>query len=288
MNIGFIGFGEVGYEMSKGFQSYDNGQTIYVYDPLHESEATRQRAKEANVNLVDDPIKVVQNKLDILFVAVPALYAHDAWSSIGKYLNVKTLCVDLTTASSKMKQQISKEMPIRNGIIDGAIMGPLKGNQQKVPMLISGAGALGFEKWGKSFDMNLTCISENVGDATNIKFIRSIFTKGLSTLLHEVMEIADSLELDDIILASITSTIDNEPFEVILNRLITSNVLHSERRVQEMDNVMEFLIENKVVPQMTQATRNKLVEITNSNIKEKFAGREPQHWKEVMRTLRHK
>lgn len=286
MNIGFIGFGEVGFEMSKGFISHDSRHKIFVYDHLYEKTETKNRAEEAQVILFNNPLKVAQQELDVLFVAVPAPYSYDAWKSIWSALTSTTIYVDLSTASSETKKKIGEEMNNENRrFVDAAIMGPLKGNQHKVPMMVSGTESKSFIKLGKELDMNLVYVSELAGDATNIKFIRSIFTKGLSTLLHEVMEIAEKLELDETILDSITATIDKEPFENVINRLITGNVLHSERRVKEMENVIAFMLENDVEPQMTRATRDKLLSISNTDLKEKFHGKAPTHWKQVMQLI---
>ncbi|SDI53073.1 DUF1932 domain-containing protein [Natribacillus halophilus] len=285
MNIGFIGFGEVGYEMSKGFNHQQNHK-IYVYDPLFDRKETIQRAEETHTTLFDDTRKVVQKPLDVLFVAVPASYAVEAWETVWSHLNNKTFYVDLSTASAATKQKISTGM-MEKGIqsfIDGAIMGPLKEGQHKVFTNVSGYKAEEFAHWGNDLGMNLTFVSKNIGDATNIKFIRSIFTKGLSTLLHEVMEIAELNQLEDTILESIAKTMDKEPFEKIMNRLITGNVLHAERRVKEMDNVIDFINSHNQEPLMTEATRNKLAALSNKNLKNQFNGEAPRDWKSVIRT----
>lgn len=286
MKIGFIGFGEVGYEMSKGFRHLESDYQLFAFDQQHTDPRMIQRAEEANVSLLDNPLKVAEQNLAILFVAVPAQYAENAWESILPALNDSTLYVDLTTASAKMKQKIRGQMaPTHSLFVDAAIMGPLKGNQHKVPMIVSGPAAEAFISQGKDLEMNLEYVSGVAGDATNIKFIRSIFTKGLSTLLHEVMEVAEKLDLDEMITASITKTIDKEPFENVINRLITGNVLHAERRVKEMDNVLEFLTENQVDTLMTKATRDKLQLLTESKLKEQFNGEAPQTWKQVMEKI---
>lgn len=288
MKIGFIGFGEVGYEMSKGFHHLESGPQLFAFDQQHTDPRMIQRAEEANVTLLDSPLKVAEQNLAILFVAVPAQYAESAWESILPALNDSTLYVDLTTASANIKQGISDRLASTQSLfVDAAIMGPLKGNQHKVPMIVSGTAAEAFISQGKNLEMNLEYVSEAAGDATNIKFIRSIFTKGLSTLLHEVMEVAEKLDLDETITASITNTIDKEPFENVINRLITGNVLHAERRVKEMDNVLEFLNENKVDTLMTKATRDKLQLLTDSKLKERFSGEAPQTWKQVMEKINH-
>lgn len=283
MNIGFIGFGEVGYEMSKGLMNEQN-HNIYVYDPLYDREDVIQRSIEANVTLFDNPIDVVVQSLEILFVAVPSKFAKDAWDSIKSYINDKTYYVDLTTASAETKKNISIEFLNLNAksFIDGAIMGPLKGNQHKVPINLSGHSLDSFVTLAKELNMNVSVVSKTVGDATNIKFIRSIYTKGLSTLLHEVMEMAELLELDEVILNSLIATMDKEPFEIIMNRLITGNVLHAERRVSEMENVIDLIRSYNKEPLMTMATRNKLSAIANKNLAEKLDKEEAKDWKLVI------
>ncbi|MEW4290647.1 NAD(P)-dependent oxidoreductase [Rossellomorea marisflavi] len=286
MRIGFIGFGEVGYEMSKGFLTEDPQAQFFVYDPLYEKEETQQRAKKTHATLFSDPQSVAKETLDVLFVAVPASFAEDAWRSIWSELNEETLYVDLTTASAQVKQRLGEDMlNEKRTFIDGAILGALKVYQHKVPIMVSGTGSTSLIDWGKSAHMNLTYAGDLPGDATNIKFIRSIFTKGLSALLHEVMQAADKLALDDIILDSITRTMDKEPFEQIINRLISSNVIHSQRREKEMENVIDFLNSHGIEPQMTKATRDKLKTITQANILEKNQGDPPKDWKQVMRLI---
>lgn len=286
MNIGFIGFGEVGYEMSKGFMN-ERDHKIYVYDTLFENEEVIQRANEAQVTLCNDPVKVVNQNLDVLFVAVPATYAKNAWESVWQHVNDKTFYVDLTTASAEVKNQIRSNVCDygAKSFVDGAIMGPLKENRHKVPINVCGVKADEFTQFGAPLNMNLTFVSDVVGDATNIKFIRSIFTKGLSTLLHEVMEVANVLGLEKAILESITDTMDKDPFEKILNRLITGNVLHAERRVKEMENVIDLIKRNNKEPLMTTATRNKLESIASENLKQEFNGEAPQNWQSVIRAI---
>lgn len=286
MNIGFIGFGEVGYELSKGLMSEQN-HNIYVYDPLYHRENVIQRSIEAKVNLLDSPIGVAERDLEILFVAVPSTFAMEAWGSIKAHVNSKTHYVDLTTASAETKRSISEKFLSSNAksFIDGAIMGPLKGNQHKVPISLSGESTDNLVVLAKELKMNVSVVSETVGDATNIKFIRSIFTKGLSTLLHEVMEMAELLGLEEVILNSITATMDKEPFENIMNRLITGNALHAERRVGEMENVIDLIKSHEKEAFMSIATRDKLEAIANKNLTEKLTEEEVQNWKSFIQSF---
>lgn len=285
LNIGFIGYGEVGREITKSISEY-NVDTIYAFDPLFHGSESKDISEVTTLSFINTPKELVRKSIDILFVAVPANNAVEVWNSIIDSLDTSTLYVDLTTASAEEKKTIAEKLDKKGlNLIDAAIMGALKVYGHKVPMLVSGTNGNEFVNWGQKFDMNLTCISEKVGDATNFKFIRSIFTKGLSTLLYEVMETAEKLELEDEILDSITSTMDRDPFEEIVERYIKSNVPHSKRREKEMENVIEFMKRNGVEPYMTNGTKSKLEYITRAKLDEKLKSEEKLDWKKVIHAL---
>ncbi|MEK4306194.1 DUF1932 domain-containing protein [Oceanobacillus sp. M60] len=285
MNIGFIGYGEVGREITKSISEY-NVDTIYAFDPLFHGSESKDISEVTTLSFINTPKELVRKSIDILFVAVPANNAVEVWNSIIDSLDTSTLYVDLTTASAEEKKTIAEKLDKKGlNLIDAAIMGALKVYGHKVPMLVSGTNGNEFVNWGQKFDMNLTCISKKVGDATNFKFIRSIFTKGLSTLLYEVMETAEKLELEDEILDSITSTMDRDPFEEIVERYIKSNVPHSKRREKEMENVIEFMKRNGVEPYMTNGTKSKLEYITRAKLDEKLKSEEKLDWKKVIHAL---
>lgn len=169
MNIGFIGFGEVGYEMAKGFRAQSDRNQVHVYDHLHDHPQTIERAEAAGAVLHNAPEKTAQQPLDVLFTAVPASFTKEAWSSIHSYITKETIYVDVTTASAEIKKEISDNMLEKNQLfVDGAIMGPLKGNQHKVPIMVSGNGASAFMEWGRKMEMNLEFINENPGDRKSV------------------------------------------------------------------------------------------------------------------------
>lgn len=282
MNIGFIGFGEVGREMSIGLSKYDV-DNIYAFDPLQSASEPSILSEKTSLTFFQTIEELSEQSLDILFVAVPANKALEVWESIYNTLKEETIYIDLTTASAQEKKDVNEKMKHKGtNIIDGAILGALKVYQNAVPILVSGKDSNKFIERGKSIGMNITYLSEHVGDATNFKFIRSIFTKGLSTLLYEVMETAEKLGLEQEIFDSITKTMDKDPFDEIVNRYIKSNVPHSERREKEMDNVIDFMQSNNLVPHMTYGTRQKLEDISSANLNDKL-GQKNYDWKEVIK-----
>lgn len=281
MNIGFIGYGEVGREMSKGLSEY-SVQNIYAFDPLHQSSESRELSEATTLTFFDAASAVLKQSLDILFVAVPAANAVEVWDSIDGEITKGTLYVDMTTASAKEKRDIERRLNDKNvNLIDAAILGALNVYQNSVPILASGKDTHELVGIAKNIGMDISYLSENVGDATNFKFIRSIFTKGLSTLLYEVMEAAEKMGIEEEIFESITETMDKDSFAEILNRYIKSNVQHSRRREQEMENVIDFMKSNGLESYMTNGTKQRLADISESGLGEKLA--EDQYdWKRVM------
>lgn len=287
MDIGFIGFGEVGKELSKGFRKYDVNR-IYVYDPLLIGSDSEKLSEVTEINYVEKAEIVAKQTLSILFVAVPATKTVEAWSEISDVVANETVLVDLTTASSQEKNKVNEMMSDKGmTIIDAAILGALKVFQNEVPILASGEQTNKFIELGYQIGMNITKLNEKVGDATNFKFVRSIFTKGLSTLLFEVMASADQLNISEEIYESITSTMDKDDFGEIISRYIKSNVKHSQRREKEMKNVSEFLEYHHIEPVMTKATIEKLKNITQANLESKLQD-EVDDWSTVIKAYNQK
>ncbi|MCE7784373.1 DUF1932 domain-containing protein [Staphylococcus xylosus] len=287
MDIGFIGFGEVGKELSKGFSKYDVNR-IYAYDPLLIGSDSEKLSEVTEINYVEKAEIVAKQTLSILFVAVPATKTVEAWSEISDVVANETVLVDLTTASSQEKNKVNEMMSDKGmTIIDAAILGALKVFQNEVPILASGEQTNKFIELGYQIGMNITKLNEKVGDATNFKFVRSIFTKGLSTLLFEVMASADQLNISEEIYESITSTMDKDDFGEIINRYIKSNVKHSQRREKEMKNVSEFLEYHHIEPVMTKATIEKLKNITQANLESKLRDK-VDDWSTVIKAYNQK
>lgn len=105
MNIGFIGYGEVGSEMSKSLSEM-NVENIFTYDPLKVGQNSLNLSKNTVVSFLDSAKDVVKNDIDILFVAVPASYAISSWNDVIDSLDEKTVLVDLTTANAEEKSKL--------------------------------------------------------------------------------------------------------------------------------------------------------------------------------------
>lgn len=285
MKIGFIGFGEVGFEMSKGYK--EEGVTeIYAYDVMQNDSTygplVKERASISGVVLVES-LQELANKSALLIAAVPGDKALATAKAATEFLSEKTLYVDVSASSPEVKKQIWEEIKGKKAnFVDGAMLGPLPLYRHKVPTLISGSGCDEFLEIMKPYHMDLEKVSEVPGDATSIKLIRSIFMKGLPALFVEVLEAASIMKVDHLVLKSLATTMNACSFEETFNRLVTGSAVHAARRAHEMKNVIEMLEGISVEPTMSKAAYERLSWLADRNLREKFAGKTPQKWQEVV------
>lgn len=285
MKIGFIGFGEVGFEMSKGYK--EEGVTeIYGYDVMQKDPTygplVKERAEASGVTLVDS-LQELLDKVTVVISAVPGDKALDTAKGAREFLKEKTLYVDVSASSPVAKKKIGEELKDKKvDVVDGAMLGPLPMYRHKVPTLISGSGSDRFLEMMAPYHMDLEKVSDIPGEATSIKLIRSIFMKGLPALFVEVLEAASIMKVDHLVLKSLATTMNACSFEETFNRLVTGSAVHAARRAHEMKNVIEMLEDINVQPTMSKAAFDRLSWLAERNLREKFAGKTPQKWQDVV------
>ena len=286
MKLGFIGFGEVAFEMSKGFAS--EGLTgIVAYDPMGNDAKfgplVHERAETANVTLLATPAEVI-SATQVIIAAVPGSRAYQAAEIVYEHLDNHKIYVDVSTSSPTIKQKIAKLLSTTGaGFVDGALMGALTLLQHKVPTLVSGNGADRFIELMRPFHMSLEKVSDKPGEAIAIKLIRSIYMKGIASLQVEMLEAASTLKVEDKVLASISNTLDSSTFVKMMNFLVTAGAIHAERQTHEMADCVAMLKDLGIEPTMTEATMQRLEWLSNKKLKDHFQGKVPASWGEVIK-----
>lgn len=187
MKLGFIGFGEVAYEVSRGLKE-DGLDGIVAYDPMKNNpkyeKLIQERATAAAVTLLDTPGAVVK-AADIIISAVPGSYALQAAEGLVTELNEQKIYADVSTSSPTIKQKIAELIePTGAGFVDGALMAGLTLHQHKVPALVSGNAASKFIELMTPYHMSLNKVSDRAGDAIAVKLVRSIYTSRVSMAVN--------------------------------------------------------------------------------------------------------
>lgn len=281
--IGFIGFGEAGFEMSTGFR--EEGVNVNFYVVLKNKEYT---------NKIKEKAKLIQAKLmyslnalalesNTIFSAVTPESALCVAESIAPYLNKSHYYVDINSTSPATKKEISEVIELQGAkFIEAAVMDAVPSRKQKVPMLICGKASKTFFKKMQIYKMNLTIIEGSVGSAMLIKMLRSIFMKGLAALLIETLGAAHKCDLTSCIYNSIEETLKNRSFFELVNRLICGTSIHAARRKYEMKEVIDTLKSLDSEHIMSEATKDLLDWVSLKNLKDNFRGVVPNNYYQVL------
>lgn len=286
VSVGFIGFGEAASELATGL--FSEGLTnIIAYDVMINDdvwgEKITSKAQEIGIELVANLVEVLERS-EIVIVAVPANKALEVAQSCVSNVNKNILYVDVSASTPKTKVEISTLITSVNCLfVDVAMLGALPVYKHKVPIILSGSGANLFtEKMGK-YGMNLTDIGNEPGAASAVKLIRSIFMKGVSALYIELLEAAYKYKVEDIVLQSISKTMDAFNFEQTMNRLVIGSAIHAERRAVELNGSIEMLSEIDLDAGMSISAKEKLEYFAELNLKQKINGEKPSTWREVLK-----
>jgi len=286
MKLGFLGLGEVGAEMARGLK-LAGLDGIVAYDVLQNDAAhagqVETRGRHAGVRLLK-AAQEVAGTADVLMIAVPGGDACAAAREICPHLSGDKLYVDLTTASPDEKRECARRVHEAGArFVDAAIMARVAVFGHKTPIMASGSGTDRMIGLLAPFGMQIEKISDAAGDATAIKFVRSIFSKGFPALMVEVLEAAAVMKVEHLVLKTLAATMDAQPFEEVAKYHVTGSSIHAVRHLHEMRSVVEMLEKLAVDPAMTRATCDRLQWLASMDLKAKFGDKPPTDWQEIVR-----
>jgi 3-hydroxyisobutyrate dehydrogenase and related beta-hydroxyacid dehydrogenases len=284
MNLGFIGFGEVGYEISSGLVK-EGLKAIYAFDPMQDDKNRgsfiKKHAESAKVTLLESA-EALAEKCEIILSVVPGAFALDAAKSVVGKLAPGKVLVDLSTSLPSVKKEIDQLVKEKGAnFADGALMASLVQAHYKVPVLLAGSGSDQVIDALKPYGMVMTKISDNAGDAIAVKLVRSIYMKGIAALGAEMLEAANILKVDRLVLDSISGTMNGKPFEEMNNLLVIASAWHGARQVHEMEDVTKLLQDIGVEPTMSEATAKRLAWFRDLAAVEYFHNERPEEWQKV-------
>ena len=113
--------------------------------------------------------------------------------------------------------------------------------------------------------VNIKVVSDEIGDVSKLKILRSSYTKGVSALLVETFETAEKLGLSED-LWEILALTENRDFETSAKSRISSSNKKAKRKYEELNEVLEFLddVDKKRKSKiMALATREKFEKLKN-------------------------
>ena len=289
MNIGFIGFGEAAYNIALGFKG-EGVSGIRANDAMMDHEVmgkqVHARAEEAGVELVKSA-KDVAAWADVLFAAVPSSFTMDVCNAVKDALRPGQVYADVSASTPATKVAIWEAVR-GTGVLfaDAAMLGSLPQDKHRVPITASGNGAEKFKELMEPLGMRITLAGDKAGAASAIKLVRSIFMKGLASLMVEMLQGADAYGVCDEVVASIGKSMDGIPFERHLTRLVTGTAIHCARRGAELKGSIAMMEEARLEAEMTTAAKHCHEALEKYRFAERYVSAKPEGWREIIEALR--
>lgn len=288
MKVGFIGFGGAGYGLAKGLKAAGLAE-IHFYDRMQELSPYREvilkSAAEVGARKAAD-LAVLLSQVDLVFSCVTGAMALPVANEAAPYLAARHLYVDVNTAAPQVKEAVAGAVAKTGAaFVDAAMMGAIPTLLHRVPILASGDGALDFQKTMAPYGMNITVIGSAPGQAAAIKMFRSIFMKGLLSLLLEMLTATHRYGVDETVLTSIAESLDGISFRETARLQLTKGAVNAGRMAHEMEEVIETLAALGVPAGMSRAAREKLLWCAGFGLRERYGGKLPQTLDEVLRSM---
>lgn len=287
MNIGFIGFGEAAYYISKGLREQAR---IFAFDSMESNPERggiiRRRAEECGVTLLSSAGGVAR-VVAVLIASVPSAGALGVCEEVLGELREGQVYADVSASTPDTKEQIWGRLEPRGVLfVDAAMLGSLPQDWHKVPITASGNGAQAFYEHMTPLGMRITLAGERAGAASAIKLVRSVFMKGLAACMYEMLQGADAYGISEKIIASLSRSLDGIPFVEHLTRLVTGTAEHADRRAAELKGSIKMLEECGLDASMSMAAMRKHQLIGEYRFCGTAADGPPDSWEDVVRIMR--
>lgn len=286
--ISFIGFGEAAAAFVQGWRTLADVR-VSAYDIKTDDPARREGKLEdyAALDIAGAPdAGAAVRGADVIVSAVTAEAATDAARSVATALKPGQLYLDINSCAPSRKRQSAKIVAASGAdYVDVAVMAPVHPTLHQTPLLIAGPGALRAEELLTRLDMRFETISENVGDASTIKMVRSVMIKGIESLISESIVAAVQEGIDERVLDSLDVTYPGMNWKKRAGYMLERMVRHGSRRAEEMREVAKTMDDLGIGGAMAAATAERQQGVADLNLLAAFDGEPPEDHRILARAI---
>lgn len=276
--IAIIGAGQLGTSLGKSLLAQGIPKVL-AYNLPSDTQA-RARAEAAGMSWLDTPAGLGEAR--IIFSAVTADSAVHAAQACAPSTHPDAVYIDLNSMGPNEKNAAADVVTAAGRrFIDGAVLGAAA-DGIKMPIIVSGANAAEVAERLTLLGMNVRAVGTKSGEAASIKIVRSVLAKGLEVLYVEALLSAHRLGVDTEVLKTFCDWLDMRPAAASAQILVTTHLLHAERRMHELDMSIAAVRETGVEPVLTQAIRDRLAMTAATGISAQLAGVPPKSTVEAL------
>lgn len=273
---GIIGFGEAGRVFGRALS--DAGCNVSAFD-IQQNEVAKHTeftaaAKNAGVSLVDAAREAALNK-SLVLSTVTADQTINAARSVANAIPESSIYLDLNSTSSDIKISAAKLIEGADAhYVDGVAMDTVANFGAKVPMLASGVAANEVSEKLNALGFNMRPVSDELGQASTIKMLRSVVVKGLEALLAEATLGAERAGVTSELFSSLAHTYPGIDWPKETSYHLCRMALHGKRRAAELRASARTLMALGVDPFIANAIVQRQQWSADLNLKEMVADKD--------------
>ena len=219
MRWAIIGYGEVGSRFAEALRRGGHEVRAYARHPRAELTPTLAAALDGAGAI-----------LSCVLASAAEEVASQACTGSAPYVDVTNVGIEATQRLSALP-----------GFHKGAILAPVARHGAGSPMLLAGPQAGELAAALNQAGFNVRAVGPEPRQAAAIKILRSVATKCIVALLHDMQTAAAAYGVEDGVLESAGEFFGTEPFAELARTLLRQSGLHAERLAGEMDEIAEAL-----------------------------------------------
>ncbi len=260
--VTLLGFGEAGGTIARGLADTWRGaggdarQVLAVDIALGDGPrgaAMAALARELDVDIGRDYTAALGDT-GLVISVVTCEDAVDAARAAKPWLAPGTFYLDFNSITGLQTRDVAAVFEDTGvGFIDVAVMGTFDALGMRAPMLLAGPDADTMAEWMNRSGFAARVLASRVGDASAVKILRTVVTKGIEALAVECLVAAHRQGLVAEVLDNF-SDIDAQGFAGFLETLTVTHLVHAKRRLEEIERAALNLRETEIEPLMTEAT----------------------------------
>jgi 3-hydroxyisobutyrate dehydrogenase-like beta-hydroxyacid dehydrogenase len=183
-----------------------------------------------------DPVHVadldhLRGRVDYVVSCVTPDVARAVPALVESVLRPDGVVFEWNTISPAEKRAIRDA--VAAATIDVALLDSLDAAGERPNLAVSGADAETAARLLTEQGFQVEVVGDEVGQAATIKYLRSVFMKGLEALVLEYVALASVVDDRDVARASLAGNLGQE-FVAFMDVLVATNRVHAERRALEL------------------------------------------------------
>jgi 3-hydroxyisobutyrate dehydrogenase-like beta-hydroxyacid dehydrogenase len=251
----FLGFGEVSSTFYSAGLKNVPGLEVAVFIPIHprEKSVSHKFLSQARLSASNDPSLL--STADVVISLVTPSAALSVASKVAPHLRLGALYVDMNSISAPTAVQIG-EIVTQAGadFVDAAILGPVPLLRLEVPIVLAGPAADRFHQLGASWGFHTRILSAQPGDASALKMLWSVITKGIIAIYGEALVAAQRMGLQESLRELIRDNFGHFGSDAMVLRLFRSTAKSGSRRLDEMKEAKATLEATRVPTWTVEST----------------------------------